>query len=104
MSLGRSPASSGARFSTTAYPAWRRNTVCQRDRDDAHLINATMDGHEDDPDFGNRFIADELIHIMGFQVRENRVLSLCALQGISSSILKRRGSGKKPASPCMTTT
>ncbi len=82
-------------FSTTAYHAWRRNPVCQRDWDDAHLINAAMAVHEDDPEFGHRLIADELIHAMGFQVGENRVQRLCALQGISSSILKRRGSGKK---------
>lgn len=82
-------------FSTTAYHAWRWNPVSQRDWDDAHLINAVYDVHADDPEFGYRLIADELIHVMGFQVGENRVQRLCSLQGISSSILKRRGSGKK---------
>ena len=82
-------------FSTTAYHAWRRSPVSQRDWDDAHLINAAMDVHADDPEFGYRFIADELIHAMGFEVGENRVQCLCALQGISSIIVKRRGSGKK---------
>ena len=82
-------------FSTTAYHAWRRKPVSQRDWDDAHLINAAVDVHADDPEFGYRLIADELIHVMGFRVGENRVQRLCALQGISSSILKRRGSGKK---------
>ncbi len=61
----------------------------------AHLINAAVDVHADDPEFGYRLIADELIHVMGFHVGENRVQRLCALQGISSSILRRRGSGKK---------
>ena len=82
-------------FSTTAYHAWRRSPVSQRDWDDAHLINAAMDVHADDPEFGYRFIADELIHAMGFEVGENCVQRLCALQGISSIIVKRRGSGKK---------
>lgn len=82
-------------FSTTAFHAWRRNPVSQRDWDDAHLINAALDVHADDPEFGWRLIADELIHSMGFQVGENRVQRLCALQGISSSIIKRLGSGKK---------
>jgi transposase InsO family protein len=82
-------------FSTTVYHAWRRDPVSRRDWDDAHLINAAVDVHADDPEFGYRLIADELIHVMGFQVGENRVQRLCALQGISSSILRRRGSGKK---------
>ena len=56
-------------FSTTAYHAWRRRPVSQRDWDDAHLINAAVDVHGDDPEFGYRLIADELIHAMGFPVR-----------------------------------
>lgn len=51
--------------------------------------------HADDPEFGYRLIADELIHAMGFQVGENRVQRLCSLQSISSTIITRRGSGKK---------
>ena len=82
-------------FSTTAYHAWRRSPISQRDWDDAHLINAAMDVHADDPEFGYRLIADELIHAMGFTVSENRVQRLCSLQGISSTIIKRRGPGKK---------
>ena len=82
-------------FSTTAYHAWKRSPVSRRDWEDAHLINAALDVHADDPEFGYRLIADELIHAMGFQVGENRVQRLCSLQGISSSIIKRRGSGKE---------
>ncbi len=82
-------------FSTTAYHAWCRNPVSQRDWDDAHLINAAFDVHADDPEFGYRLIADELIYAMGFQVGENRVQRLCSLAGITSVIVKKRGSGKK---------
>jgi putative transposase len=82
-------------FSTTAYYDWRRSPVSQRDWDDAHLINAAMDVHADDPEFGYRLIADELIHAKGLHVGENRVQRVCSLQGISSTIIKRRGSGKK---------
>ena len=40
---------------------WRlQDPVSQRDWDDAHLINAAIDVHADDPAFGYRFIADEL--------------------------------------------
>lgn len=35
-------------------------SLTQRDWDDAHLINAALDIHADDPAFGYRFIADDL--------------------------------------------
>ncbi len=60
-------------FSTTVHHALRRNPVSQQDGDDAHLINAAMDVHAEDPEFRYRRIADELIHAMGFTVGENRV-------------------------------
>ncbi len=47
-------------FSKQAYYKWRANPVSQRDWDDAHLINAALDIHHDDPEFGYRFITDEL--------------------------------------------
>ena len=34
--------------------------MTQRDWDDARLINAALDIHHDDPEFGYRLIADEL--------------------------------------------
>ena len=47
-------------FSKQAYYKWLANPVSQRDWDDAHLINAALAIHRDDPAFGYRFIADEL--------------------------------------------
>lgn len=47
-------------FSKQPYYAWCAEPVSQRDFDDAHLINAALDIHHDDPAFGYRFIADEL--------------------------------------------
>ena len=83
-------------FTTQGFYRWCANPVSSRDWDDAHLINAIIDIHTDDPEFGYRFIADEL-HAAGHQASENRVQRLCSLQKIASSILtKRRGSGKTP--------
>ena len=82
-------------FSTQVYHAWRKNPVCRRDWDDAHLINAAYAVHADDPEFGYRFIADELVHEMGLTASENRVQRLCSQQGIFSVIVRKRGSGKK---------
>ena len=82
-------------FSKQAFYAWRKNPVSRRDFDDAQLINAAYDVHADDPEFGYRLIADELVLEKGFAASENRVQRLCALEGIASSIVRRRGSGKK---------
>lgn len=76
------------KFSPQAYYKWLTDPVSQRDWDDAHLINAAVDIHEDDPEFGYRFIADELA-AQGFAASENRVHRICALQQIYSSISRR---------------
>jgi hypothetical protein len=47
-------------FSTQGFYKWRANPVSDRDWDDAHLIDAIVGIHADDPEFGYRFIADEL--------------------------------------------
>ena len=39
-------------FSRTAFHAWRKSPVSQRDWDDTYLINAPMDVHAADPEFG----------------------------------------------------
>lgn len=83
-------------FSRQGYYAWLADPVSQRDYDDAHLINAIIDIHADDPEFGYRFITDELHHA-GHRVSENRVARLCRLQGIASVIgRRRRGKSTRP--------
>jgi putative transposase len=85
-------------FSKQAFYQWRADTVSQRDWDDAHLINAAIDIHHDDPEFGYRFIADELAG-HGLTASRNRVNQLCTQQQLFSSHAKRRGSGRKPGPP-----
>ena len=65
--------------------------------DDAHLTNAIVDVHGDDPEFGYRFIADELERA-GHEVGEGRVQRLCREHRIWSTTTKkgRRSSGKTP--------
>ena len=43
-----------------AFYKWRSNPISDCDWDDAHLVNAALAVHADDPVFGYRFIADEL--------------------------------------------
>jgi putative transposase len=85
-------------FSTQAFNKWRRDPVSQRDWDDAHLINAAIDIHDDDPAFGYRFISDELADA-GFDASERRVWRLCSQQGIWSVFAKKKGLSKKAGPP-----
>ena len=83
-------------FSTQANYRWLADPVSRRDQDDAHLLDAIIDVHRDEPEFGYPFIADEG-HRLGHTASENRVQRLCALQKVAFSIIKRRrGSGKQP--------
>ena len=66
--------------------------------DDAHLINAAVDAHGDNPGYGYRFIADELA-VAGFTASENRVWRLCWAQKIFSIHSKKRGLNRKPGPP-----
>jgi transposase InsO family protein len=85
-------------FSKQAFYAWRANPISQRDWDDAHLTNAALDIHHDDPGFGYRFIADELPG-HGIVAGENRVQRLCSAQRIWSVHAKKRGLNRKAGPP-----
>jgi putative transposase len=76
--------------------------VTDRDRVDAHLVNAALDIHADDPAFGYRFIADELPE-KGILAGENRVQRLCRDHGIWSVFSKKRGLNRKPGRRSTTT-
>lgn len=84
-------------FSAQAFYKWRARPVCDRDRHDAHVTNAIVDIHGDDPEFGYRFIADELERD-GHDVGEGQVQRLCRAQRVWSSTTKngRKASGKTP--------
>ncbi len=85
-------------FSKQAFYKWKANPVTDRDWDDAHLINAARDIHHDDPEFGYRFIADELAEL-GVVASRNRVNRLCTQERIFSNHSKKRGLNRKPGPP-----
>jgi putative transposase len=85
-------------FSTQAFYKWQRNPVSDRDWDDAHLLNAAIDIHHDDPEFGYRFIADELAQA-GVKTGERRVWRLCSQVQLWSVFTKRRGLARKAGPP-----
>jgi putative transposase len=85
-------------FTKQAYYRWRANPVTQRDWDDAHLMNAAFDIHHDDPEFGYRFITDELAGA-GIRASRNRVNRLCTAQRLWSVHSRKRGLHRKPGPP-----
>jgi len=84
-------------FSTQAFYKWQRDPISDRDWDDAHLVNTIKDVHDDDPEFGYRFVADAL-ESAGHVASERRVWRLCSEHRIWSTTTKkgRRGAGKRP--------
>jgi transposase InsO family protein len=85
-------------FSKQAFYQWQADPVSQPDWDDAHLINAAVDIHHDDPEFGYRYIADELAD-QGITASRNRVNRLCTSQRLWSVHSRKRGLSRKPGPP-----
>ena len=83
--------------STQAYYAWLAAPVSRRDLEDAYLTNALIDAHGDDPEFGYRFLADEVARV-GLVAGERRIWRLCSQQKLWSTTVRkgRRGPGKRP--------
>jgi transposase InsO family protein len=77
-------------LSRAGYYKWLSDPVCQRDYDDAHLIDKLYDLHGDGATLGYRFLTDELEDEHGIQVGENRVHRLCRIAGITASHHKKR--------------
>lgn len=84
-------------FSTQAFYKWQAQPYSDRDWDDAHLVNQLVDLHADDPEFGYRFLADELLNA-GVQVTEGHVQRLCHEHKIFS-VLSPKAKKRPPAGP-----
>jgi hypothetical protein len=85
-------------FTKQALYAWRKDPVSRRDWQNAHLTNAAVDAHRDDPTFGYRFIADDLA-ASGHLVSARRVWRLCSQQRLWSLHAKKRGLNRKAGPP-----
>jgi hypothetical protein len=91
--------------STQAYYRWLASPVSQRDLDDAYFTNLLIDAYDDDPELGDRLLADELAKL-GLAVGERRVWRLCPQQKLWSATVRkgRPGSGARhPGRPFTTT-
>ncbi len=84
-------------LSRQAFSKWQNQPASDRDWDNAVLVNAIVDAYCDEPEFGFRFLADELERA-GHRASENRVHRLCHEHRIWSTTTRkgRRGSKKRP--------
>jgi putative transposase len=87
-------------FSTQAFYKWAAKPICDRDWDDAHLTNVIVEIHDDDPEFGYRFIADELERA-GYETGESRVQRLCREHRIWSTTTKKGRRHAKTPGPAV---
>jgi hypothetical protein len=85
-------------FSKQAFFKWKAAPVTRRDWDDALLINVAVDFHHDDPEFGYRFIPDELTE-QGMKVSRDRVNRLCTQQRLWLVHSRKRGRNRNPGPP-----
>ena len=87
-------------FSPQAFYKWRANPVSDRDWADAHTTNVIVDVHADDPEFGYRFIADEL-EVAGHKTGERRVWRLCNQHKVWSTTTKKGRRNTKTPGPAV---
>jgi transposase InsO family protein len=83
-------------FSPQGFYKWRAKPVSDRDWSDAHLVDAALQIHADDPTFGYRFTADELASERGITASENRVHRLCSSHGIFSILHRKKRGSRRP--------
>ncbi len=71
------------------YYRWLAVPVTATELEEAYLANALFDAHHDDPEFGYRFLADE-VHDNGFEACERTVWRVCSQNGWWSSFGKKK--------------
>ena len=81
------------------YYRWLACRVTDAEWHEAHLANAVFDAHRDDPEFGYRFLADE-VRDAGFDACERTVWRVCRENGWWSVFGKRKTrKSSKPGTP-----
>lgn len=81
------------------YYRWLAEPVTGGEWDEALLWDAIFNAHRDDPEFGYRFVVDE-VRAVGFAVAERTVWKICSINGWWLVFGKKRGrNGKKSGPP-----
>ncbi|GAA1367736.1 transposase InsO family protein [Brevibacterium luteolum] len=81
------------------YYRWLANPISDTEWEEAHRLNALIDAHREDPEFGYRYLADEA-EAAGYPMAHRTAWRLCRSQGVFSVISRRRkGKGTRPGPP-----
>lgn len=80
-------------FSRQAFYQWVSSTLSAREKQETEMFQAIRQIHAEDPEFGYRFIAEELI-ARGMKVSERRVWRICSRHHIFSTVMCKNHSGK----------
>ena len=80
------------------YYRWLAEPISDRDWQEAHLVDAIVDAHEDDPEFGYRLVADA-VRDAGWVVSDRTVWKHASRNGVWSVFGKKRGKNGKKAGP-----
>ena len=83
------------RISRQPYYRWLARPVTDAELETAHVANAIFDAHRDDPEFGYRFLADE-IRQAGHDVCDRTVWRICRDNGWWSAFGKPRRRNRRP--------
>ena len=78
------------------YYRWLASPITPSELEEAYLANALFDAHRDDPEFGYRFLADE-VKDSGFSACERTIWKVCSTNGWWSSFGKKKTRKKAKA-------
>lgn len=78
------------------YYRWLAEPFTDAELDEAWMANAVFDAHRDDPEFGYRFLADE-VRAAGHEIGDRTVWRICAENGWWCSFGKKKT--RKTSSP-----
>jgi len=80
------------------YYRWLNQPISDRELDEAYLANTLHTAHQDDPEFGYRFLADEA-EAEGHRVCERTVWRVCSANGWFASFAKPKQRNRKATAP-----
>ena len=87
------------KLARAAYYRWVQTPFTDAQLDEAWLANAIFDAHRDDPEFGYRFLADE-VRLAGRDVSDRVVWRICRDHRWWSCFGKpKRSKGSRPGTP-----
>lgn len=70
----------------SAYYKWRSGALCKRQMENGHIAKMVEDIHTKSPDKGYRRIRDDLERYHDTKVSDKRILRICRIKGIKSTI------------------